>query len=466
MKSTVESTSPNSKAEKTPKIEKSDQRAINKKPAKAPKHEKGDPQPSQRARNNDLPDGPTEGMTLQQKIEGFRKLIVQQRARSNTSELPDAKKLLRRWFTDTEMSALWARLKRFMASKAAPATKAEWAAIDKRQHREGKGDAKNNALMLSLAMPETWEQRWVSECTKVSETKEKAETRTQYHRGELEQIHGVQEAADFIAKGKYIEGEDSDGDVVYTKKQKTETEKKTHTTEAETKSTSRCTSQVQDQLLEKFEAWFSSGAVLDRGQGINKRPAAAIEDKKGKRAKTAAQLVAQGDAADEVGQGQGDKNVKTPLEDAQSKATKMASTMSTTSAKMMSVIALTKKDNITAPLLSSMQENRKLLDSKRSHLLQLSCSPKSNVKELKDATVVAAKIVADAEDLKQIGKTIHCTERQGGQGAQKGRGGQGAQKGRAGRRDFSHCCCMSSHGSWVCSFARRAKIFESLLLHA
>ena len=115
-------------------------------------------------------------------------------------------------------------------------------------------------------------------------------------------------------------------------------------------------------------------------------------------------MVAQGDAADEVGQGQGDKNVKTPLEDAQSKATKMASTMSTTSAKMMSVIALTKKDNITAPLLSSMQENRKLLDSKRSHLLQLSCSPKSNVKELKDATVVAAKIVADAEDRKKMAK--------------------------------------------------------------
>ena len=35
--------------------------------------------------------------------------------------------------------------------------------------------------------------------------------------GELEQIHGIQEADEFISKGKYAESEDSDGDIVYRK---------------------------------------------------------------------------------------------------------------------------------------------------------------------------------------------------------------------------------------------------------
>ena len=106
-----------------------------------------------------------------------------------------------------------------MATKASAQTKAEWSAVEAKPVREGKNELKTNALVLSLAMPENWEQAWVSETTKISDVKEKSVRKTKFYKGELEQIHGVAEAADFIARKKYIEEEDSDGDTVYVKKQ-------------------------------------------------------------------------------------------------------------------------------------------------------------------------------------------------------------------------------------------------------
>ena len=162
--------------------------------------------------------------------------------------MPDAKTLLRKWFSENEMSCLWGRLKRFMGTKAQASTREEWAAIEQKGHREGKQEAKNQALLLSVAMPDNWEQQWVSESTRIDNERSKASTRTRYYRGELEQLHGIQEAADFIAKGKYLETEDSDGDIVYTKKQYSETDKKSHTTSSETRNQGRTTKEKQDAL--------------------------------------------------------------------------------------------------------------------------------------------------------------------------------------------------------------------------
>ena len=383
-----------------------------KKPAKAERKAKAEPkaakaEPTGSPQNNADPDLPTPGMTLQQNIEGFRRLIMRQKAKGGGA-MPDAKKLLRSWFTDGEMSNLWGKLKRFMATKAQPQTKEEWASIDAKKAREGKNEAKSSALVLSLAMPENWEQTWVSECTKITDVKEKSVRKTKFYRGELEQLHGVAEAADFIARKKYIEEEDSDGDTVYVKKQEQSVDKKIHSTEAETKNQSRTTQDAQTVLLEQMEAWFNDdqGAILDKGTKTMKRPAAAIQGGRSARKarKNAAELVNEGDKPDDQGEKPEEKATKTPLEEARSKAGRMAQSMSLSSAKLLSVASNTKKDALTGPLLSSIAESRKSLEAKRGQLLQLSCSPKSTVKEIKDATLVAAKIEADSRDLVKLAR--------------------------------------------------------------
>ena len=97
--------------------------------------------------------------------------------------------------------------------------------------------------------------------------KEKSVRKTKFYKGELEQIHGVAEAADFIARKKYIEEEDSDGDTVFVKKQESAVDKKIHSTEAEAKNQSRTTQDAQTALFEQMEAWFNDdqGALLDKG---------------------------------------------------------------------------------------------------------------------------------------------------------------------------------------------------------
>ena len=148
-------------------------------------------------------------------------------------------------------------------------------------------------------------------------------------------------------------------------------------------------------------------ALRRRASEGRKRPAAANEDKGGqsgrKARKTAAELVNEGDKQDDQGE-KGSKATKTPLEEARSKAGRMAQSMSLSSAKLLNVASNTKKDALTGPLLSSIAESRKSLEAKRGQLLQLSCSPKSTVKEIKDATLLAAKIEADSRDLVKLAR--------------------------------------------------------------
>ena len=161
-------------------------------------------------------------------------------------------------------------------------------------------------------------------------------------------------------------------------------------------------------------AWFGSGgAILDtggqEGQKAMKQPAAAITGAGKTPRKGAAALVAEGDAVDD--DKPGDKAVKTPIEEARSKASKMAQTMAASSAKLQATAATTKKDTLTAPLLGSITETRKSLESKRVNLLQLACSPRSTVGELRSATVLAAKVVADSTDLGKLAKPFSAIKK-------------------------------------------------------
>ena len=95
--------------------------------------------------------------------------------------------------------------------------------------------------------------------------------------GELEQIHGPREAADFIARGKYEECEDSDGDICYKKVQTVETDTKSFVNEAEVKGSCRVDDAKAEQILSAMDKWFTEeegSAILD-GK-VRKRPASAM----------------------------------------------------------------------------------------------------------------------------------------------------------------------------------------------
>ena len=88
------------------------------------------------------------GKTLQQKVDLFRTEVVSQKTNKNAAQL------LREYFEPTEMSNLWNKLKRVLNGvQAAPQTKDEWGRICTLNHREGKTELKNEALMMQLAYP-------------------------------------------------------------------------------------------------------------------------------------------------------------------------------------------------------------------------------------------------------------------------------------------------------------------------
>ena len=66
---------------------------------------------------------------------------------------------------------------------------------------EGKRQLNNNALMMQLTWPDSWEDQWVSQTRSVVERKTKKDEAVFYYRGELEHIHGNKEARAFIAEG-------------------------------------------------------------------------------------------------------------------------------------------------------------------------------------------------------------------------------------------------------------------------
>ena len=155
----------------------------------------------------------------------------------------------------------------------------------------------------------------------------------------------------------------------------------------------------------------------DLGQRQGKRPwiaeqtTAAIKDEpaqegKGKTKKrTAAALVDGRDDPDGVPEDE-EKPKKSPIEQARAKASSMANKMATASAKLLGVAAVTKRDQLTAPLLGSIADCRKALEQKRTTLLQLATSPKSTFSELKAATLAGAKVIQDGTDDAHLAKPL------------------------------------------------------------
>ena len=130
---------------------------------------------------------------------------------------------------------------------------------------------KTKALCLQLAFPREWEDTWVHEVKKISKVIAKGKNTVYYYKGELEQIHGVAEAKAFIKKGKYVESEDSDGDIVYKKTRKYEDESIVAKNEAEMQSSTHILQADGEKVLEAMELRWEDEGSGSSGAGSNLR---------------------------------------------------------------------------------------------------------------------------------------------------------------------------------------------------
>ena len=188
----------------------------------------------------------------------------------------DPRKMLRKYFTDKEMSVLWNRLQRKIKSQGTGDTKQKWQDLAKLKKGEGKNVVKSKALSLNLAFPEKWQDMWVKEVERITQTDEKQTVKEELTRGELQQRHGFAEANRLIEKGKWEATVDSDGDEVFVKSSKKRTHTMSHSRMAELNNRHQLVD--EDQALKIRDAMMS---FFDKAPGIvHKRPAMADKVRK------------------------------------------------------------------------------------------------------------------------------------------------------------------------------------------
>jgi hypothetical protein len=137
------------------------------------------------------------GMTMEDKVEQVKELVL---AGVEVNEMAGKLKLI---FDDVEMSKLWGKLKTQIKNSENDSVRAKWSTLKEAGQRANKNLGKNEVLTLSLCFPKDWEKKVVTSTREVSRTEAKSKTTRPYYKGELIQIHGFQEATDFIKKGKY-----------------------------------------------------------------------------------------------------------------------------------------------------------------------------------------------------------------------------------------------------------------------
>ena len=164
---------------------------------------------------------------------------------------------LKQYWAPTQVSWLWARLNRKELPAAKPEVKSVW------QNKEVmKKPEKNKLLRLNLGCPHDWQQHYVEMSLEISSSKEKGERKDWVTRGELEVMKGWEEADRHIREGKYEEGHDSEGEVVYKKKRKYEANsEKEKTTVKVTKSRRLNADQMAD-VASMLQGRFAEGSGL------------------------------------------------------------------------------------------------------------------------------------------------------------------------------------------------------------
>ena len=115
-----------------------------------------------------------------------------------------------------------------------------------------------------VAMPSTWEKYCCEELRSVIKTTG-TECRAGWKTaGQLKMIHGEAEFNEFLARGKWEEGQDDDGDTVYKVKEKTTISNSVREDKATTNKKNKIDEDTYEKLYNAMGAWGSkSGLSLE-----------------------------------------------------------------------------------------------------------------------------------------------------------------------------------------------------------
>jgi hypothetical protein len=136
-------------------------------------------------------------MKMEDKVQQVKELVF---AGVEVSEIAGKLKLI---FDDVEMSKLWGKLKTQIKNSDDDSVRKKWSELKEAGQRLNKNLGKTEVLTLSLCFPKDWEKKMVSSTREISHSESKSKMKRKFYKGELIQIHGFQEATDFIKKGKY-----------------------------------------------------------------------------------------------------------------------------------------------------------------------------------------------------------------------------------------------------------------------
>lgn len=168
--------------------------------------------------------------------------------------------LLKKFFEPSEMSALWGRFGTLVNGQS-PETQQAWQKICNMDWRSGKQEAKGKILAMQVVNPSKWKDFLVHESNTLTRKVTKEVKKKRYYRGELVRKHGQEEFDDFVSKGKFEVGEDSDGDECFYKKEKAEIDSLEMARVAKTQKTrSNATGGEVDALNSAFRAEFQGRA--------------------------------------------------------------------------------------------------------------------------------------------------------------------------------------------------------------
>ena len=107
---------------------------------------------------------------------------------------------MKNYFTDGEMSALWSRLNTSIKSAGKECAEM-WDKLKNMPQRSGKNAAKQKVLMLKLTKPDVWKEMMQSEIKEFVRVDKLETQEVPKSKGELEMIHGKEEAHELINKG-------------------------------------------------------------------------------------------------------------------------------------------------------------------------------------------------------------------------------------------------------------------------
>ena len=107
---------------------------------------------------------------------------------------------MKNYFTDGEISPLWCRLNTSIKS-AGKGCAEMWDKLKNMPHRSGKNAAKQNALMFKLTKPDVWKEMMQSDIREFIRVDKLETQEVPKSKGEMEMIHGKEEAHELINKG-------------------------------------------------------------------------------------------------------------------------------------------------------------------------------------------------------------------------------------------------------------------------